>query len=172
VLIWLSVCSEVQIVCISPSWCHCIQKPHHQLLPHLNPHWFYLSGTSLSRLSWKRGYYTGVVVIVVIIYNQCSLVNYCHAIDLHSNDYGCLQVLLMLWYINYCQFPVHQCRHDRYGLYTKKNCKTDATILTFKRLFWYSYRGMCTECRRMDCQSNVISDGIRREVRVRINYGK
>ena len=29
-------------------------KPHH-LLPHLNPDWFYLSGTHLLRLSWKRG---------------------------------------------------------------------------------------------------------------------
>jgi len=30
-----------------------ITKPHH-LLPHLNPDWFYLSGTSLRRLSWKK----------------------------------------------------------------------------------------------------------------------
>jgi len=32
------------IVCILSTWCHCIPKPHH-LLPHLNPDWFYLSGT-------------------------------------------------------------------------------------------------------------------------------
>jgi len=25
-------------------------------LPHFNPDWFYLSGTSLPRLSWKRGH--------------------------------------------------------------------------------------------------------------------
>ena len=30
------------------------QNPHH-LLPCLNPDWFYLSGTGLPRLSWKRG---------------------------------------------------------------------------------------------------------------------
>ena len=35
-------------------------KPHH-LLPNLNPDWFHLSGTGLSRLS-----YTGVVVAVTI----------------------------------------------------------------------------------------------------------
>jgi len=35
-LVWLSVCSEVQVVCIWSSWCHCIPKLHH-LLPHLNP---------------------------------------------------------------------------------------------------------------------------------------
>ena len=35
VLVWLSVWSEVQIVCIWSSWCHCFPKPHH-LLPHLN----------------------------------------------------------------------------------------------------------------------------------------
>jgi len=42
VLVWLSVWSEVQIVCIRSSWCHCIPKPHH-LLHHLNQDWFYLS---------------------------------------------------------------------------------------------------------------------------------
>ena len=31
-----------------------IPKPRH-LLPHLNSDWFYLSGTGLSKLSWKRG---------------------------------------------------------------------------------------------------------------------
>ena len=54
VLVLFSAWSEVQIVCILSSRCHCILKPHH-FLPHLNPDWFYLSGTSLPRLSWKRG---------------------------------------------------------------------------------------------------------------------
>jgi len=49
-LVWLSVSSEVQAVCIWSSRCHCIPEPHH-LLPHLNPGWFYLSGTGLPRLS-------------------------------------------------------------------------------------------------------------------------
>jgi len=53
VLVWLSVWSEVQIVCIWSRGCHCIQKPHH-LLPHLNPGWSYLSCTGFPRLSWKR----------------------------------------------------------------------------------------------------------------------
>jgi len=35
-------------------------KPR-QLLHHLNPDWFYLSGTVLPRLSWKIGRYTDVV---------------------------------------------------------------------------------------------------------------
>ena len=35
------------------SWCHCHPETHH-LLPHLNPDWFYLSGTGLPRLSWKK----------------------------------------------------------------------------------------------------------------------
>jgi len=61
----LSVWSEEQIVCIWSSWCHCIPKPHN-LLPHLNLVWFYLSGSSLCRLSWKRGHYTDVVVVVVV----------------------------------------------------------------------------------------------------------
>ena len=37
------------------------------LSPHLNPDWFYPSGTGLPRLSWKRGRQTGAVVIVVVV---------------------------------------------------------------------------------------------------------
>jgi len=65
VLVWLSVWSELQIVCIWSRWCHCHPKPH-LLLPHLNPDWFYLSGTGLPRLSWKRGRETGIVVVVLV----------------------------------------------------------------------------------------------------------
>jgi len=43
---WLSVWSKVHIVCIWSSWCYCFPK-RHNLLPHLNPDWFYLSGTGL-----------------------------------------------------------------------------------------------------------------------------
>ena len=49
----ISVCSEVQTVRIWSSWCHSIPKPYN-LLPHLNPDWFYLSGTGLPRLSCKK----------------------------------------------------------------------------------------------------------------------
>ena len=38
--------------------CHCIPKPH-RLLFHLSPDCFYLSGTGLLRLSWKRGCHHG-----------------------------------------------------------------------------------------------------------------
>ena len=31
--------------------------------PHFNPDWFYLSGTGLPTLSWKRGHQIGVVVV-------------------------------------------------------------------------------------------------------------
>jgi len=34
----------------------------HNLLPHLNPDWFYLSSTVLPRLSWKKGKQVVVVV--------------------------------------------------------------------------------------------------------------
>ena len=53
VLVWLSVWSKVQIFALGPADATAIPKPHH-LLPHLNPDWFYLSGTSLPRLSCKH----------------------------------------------------------------------------------------------------------------------
>ena len=45
-LVWLSVWSKVQIVCIGSSWCHCHPKTTSSLL---NLEWFYLSGTVLPR---------------------------------------------------------------------------------------------------------------------------
>jgi len=59
VLAWLSVWSEVQIVCIWSSWYHYHPKPNH-VLPHLNPDWFYLSGTGLPSLPWNSRW-TGAV---------------------------------------------------------------------------------------------------------------
>jgi len=55
----LFLLSMLCALCIWSSWCHCIPKPHN-LLPHSNPDWFYLSGT---RLSWKKGHSTGVVAM-------------------------------------------------------------------------------------------------------------
>ena len=69
-LVWLCVWCEVQIVCIWSSWCHCIPKPRY-LLHHLNPHWFYLSGAGLPRLSWKRGHETDVVLLKYISISWC-----------------------------------------------------------------------------------------------------
>jgi len=43
VLVWLSVCSDVQIVCIWSSWCHCIPKPHHPLPSLVLPFWYRLT---------------------------------------------------------------------------------------------------------------------------------
>ena len=64
VLVWLSVWREVQIVCVWSSQCHCIPKPHN-LSPHLNSDWFYLSGTGLLRLFWKEAVKRVVVAVVV-----------------------------------------------------------------------------------------------------------
>ena len=46
---WLGVRNSIW-----SSWYHCIPK-RHCLLAHLKPDLFYLSGTGLPRLSWKRG---------------------------------------------------------------------------------------------------------------------
>jgi len=54
-----------------------IPKPHH-LLPHLIPDWFYLSGTGLPRLSWKRGRKTDVVVVILQRYRMGKNKIYMH----------------------------------------------------------------------------------------------
>ena len=58
---WLMRCwcgylsgARCRLFAYGPADATAIPKPHH-LLPHLNPDWFYLSGTGLFRLSWKRG---------------------------------------------------------------------------------------------------------------------
>ena len=61
------------------------QDPQH-LLPHLNPDLFHLSGTGLSRLSWKRGRKTGVVVVVVVAAAALSDVLLCGSLALQANS--------------------------------------------------------------------------------------
>ena len=45
--------ARCRLFAYGPADATAIPKPHHLLL-HLNPDWFYLSGTGLLRLSWKR----------------------------------------------------------------------------------------------------------------------
>ena len=52
VLVWLS--ASCRLFAYGPADATGVSKPHH-LLPRLHPDWFYLSGTSLPTLSWKRG---------------------------------------------------------------------------------------------------------------------
>jgi len=53
---WCGYLSGVRcrLFAYGPADATAISKPHH-LLPHLNPDWFYLFGTGLPRLSWKKG---------------------------------------------------------------------------------------------------------------------
>ena len=56
--------SRCRLLACGPADATASQKPQH-LLPHLNPDWFYLSGTGLPRLSRKRGRRRGVTVVVI-----------------------------------------------------------------------------------------------------------
>jgi len=51
---WCGYLSGARCRWSHPANATAITKPHH-ILPHFNPDWFYLSDTSLPRLSWKRG---------------------------------------------------------------------------------------------------------------------
>ena len=70
-VIWLSVWSEVQIIFICSSWCHCIPKPHN-LLPHLSPGWFAFLVPAYTGCSGKEAD-MGVVVVVVVLLQFCLL---------------------------------------------------------------------------------------------------
>ena len=74
VLVWLSVCSEVQTVCIWSSWCHCIPKPRH-LMRHLNPDWFLPFSYRLTLVVLGKRPLTDVVVVVVPAYVICTYLN-------------------------------------------------------------------------------------------------
>jgi len=67
-LIWIQTGFTFLVLAYSgspggPADATAIPKPRH-LLPHLNSDWFFLSGTGLPTLCWKRGRWTGVVVMV------------------------------------------------------------------------------------------------------------
>jgi len=52
-LVWLSG-ARCRLFAYGPA--DATASPNRHLLPHLNPHWFYPSGTGLFWLSWKRGH--------------------------------------------------------------------------------------------------------------------
>ena len=61
VLAWLSVWSEVHVVCIWSSLYHSIPKPHN-LLPHLNPDWFLPFWYQLTQVILKKRPLNGLLV--------------------------------------------------------------------------------------------------------------
>jgi len=62
---WVSG-ARCRLFAYGPADATAIPRPRH-FLPHLNPYWFHLSGTCLPRLSWKRGLWMGVVVVVIVM---------------------------------------------------------------------------------------------------------
>ena len=67
---WMTSCwwgylsgARYRLSAYGPADANATPKSHH-LLPHLSPDWFYLSGTGLPRLSWKRGHWMGVAVVI------------------------------------------------------------------------------------------------------------
>ena len=70
-LVWLSVCSKVQIVCIWSSWYHYIPQPQHQLASFKSrlvlPFWYQLTKVVLE----KRPLNGCSLVVVVVV--DCSL---------------------------------------------------------------------------------------------------
>jgi len=58
--------ARCRLFAYGPADATAIPKPRH-LLPHLNPDWFYFSGTVLPRLSWKRVREMGSVTAVVVV---------------------------------------------------------------------------------------------------------
>ena len=57
--------ARCRLFAYGPADATAIPNPH-RVLRHLNSDWFYLPGTGLPRLSWKRGRLTSVVVLVYL----------------------------------------------------------------------------------------------------------
>ena len=58
--------ARCRVFAYGPADATAIPKPH-RLLPHLDPDWFYLSGTGLSRLPWKKRPLNGCAVVEVVV---------------------------------------------------------------------------------------------------------
>ena len=58
--------TRCRLFAYGPADATAIPKPHH-LLPHLNPDWFYLSGTGLPRLSCKKRPLNVCVCVCVLL---------------------------------------------------------------------------------------------------------
>jgi len=84
--------ARCRLFACGPADATAIPKPHH-LLPHLNPDWFYLSGTSLPMLSWKRGRLTAVVLLLLQLLNGCSSSRRFHP----SSDWRAVEACCQPW---------------------------------------------------------------------------
>ena len=85
----------MQVVCIRSSPADATTFPKTPtFMPHLNPDWFYLSGTSLPRLSWKRGRSTDVIVVVVVVAVVVVRLHSMHTHCMHT-VHGCSLLLQM-----------------------------------------------------------------------------
>ena len=79
--------ARCRLFAYGPADATAIPKPHH-VLPHLNPDWFYLSGTGIPKLSWKK-----------------SQLNVCHSSILYGavlrgpshTCYVCVRAVWHLW---------------------------------------------------------------------------
>jgi len=83
-LCWYGYVSEARCILFAYGSADATVSPKpHRVLPQLNPDWFYLSGTGLPRLFWKRGGYrvigysssssTTVVKLLWAVYISCTV---------------------------------------------------------------------------------------------------
>jgi len=70
VLVWLSVWSVVQMICIWSRWCHCHPSP----LASVKSRMVYLSGAGLPRLSWKKAIKRARVCVCVAVAQSSLMV--------------------------------------------------------------------------------------------------
>jgi len=106
VLVWLSVWSEVKVVCIWSSWYHCYPKTHH-LLPHLNPDQFYPVPFwyQLTQVVLEKRPLDGFSAVVVTQKSKLQLAETMWSVQvrLHSDDISArqfvhnLKTVLFVW---------------------------------------------------------------------------
>ena len=107
-------------------WFYCFPKPHH-LLRLLNPAWFYLSGTSLHRLSWKRG----KTSLDLNETRDGGVLGWqWHQLDHMHIDVGCICIMLHIIIISRDGFYSIKLSHQRAALYISRIWYSQQCIVT------------------------------------------
>jgi len=78
--------------------CYVMFFDPHNLLSHLNPDWFYLSGTGLPRLSWKRGRRSSTSSFTTAKFHSASRVSR------HSGHLAAMLLLVKCCMTKYCRY--------------------------------------------------------------------
>ena len=131
----------------------------HNLLSHLNPDWFYLSGTGLPRLSWKRGRRPSTSSFTTAKFHSASRVSR------HSGHLTAMLLLVKCCMTKYCRYLLSL----RSRIYVTVRCPS---VCLSRRSSGGAAASTQPCCRQPGCSSTGPQHGAQQQMRPVTRFNK